>query len=303
MAGLALRAFVRPSTILRMGQALVRSLALVLSHAVNLRRTSLIFGQVRLSISSRRCDNPEIPANPDLMRLDKFLSQNTELTRSQARQAIRRGRVTVSGHRVRDPGAAIAPEADVLWNGRPVAALGPRYYMLHKPVGYVSVTEHDRHPTVLDLLDIEPRRGLHAAGRLDLSASGLVLITDDGDWSHRLTSPRHHCPKTYRVGLAEPVTQAMVEALRVGVVLRGETEQTRPADLEVITPTEVRLTLTEGRYHQVKRMFAAMGNRVTALHRERIGAIALDAELAPGQWRCLTPEEIVRAVAAPADRG
>lgn len=230
------------------------------------------------------------------MRLDRFLSQNTALTRSRARQAIRRGRVTLAGARVSDPSAPVADTAEVRLDGEPVTAPGPRYFMLHKPVGWVSVTRHDRHPTVLDLLGPEPRAGLHAAGRLDLSASGLVLITDDGDWSHRLTSPRRHCPKRYRVSLAGSLTDVQAAALREGVVLRGETTPTRPAGLEILDATTILLTLTEGRYHQVKRMCAAVGNRVVALHREAIGPLELDPGLAPGQWRPLTDEEVRRAV-------
>lgn len=230
------------------------------------------------------------------MRLDRYLSQNTDLSRSQARREIRRGRVTLAGSRVRDPAVAVAGEDEVCLDGAPVSTRGPRYFMLHKPVGWVSVTRHDRHPTVLDLLEGELRTGLHAAGRLDLSASGLVLITDDGDWSHRLTSPRRHCPKRYRVTLAEPLAETRAAALREGVILRGETTPTRPASVEMISPTCILLTLTEGRYHQVKRMCAAVGNRVLALHREAIGPLELDAGLAPGQWRVLTAEEVRLAV-------
>ncbi|BAZ93140.1 pseudouridine synthase [Thiohalobacter thiocyanaticus] len=230
------------------------------------------------------------------MRLDRFLSQNTALTRSRARQAIRRGRVTLAGAEVRDPAAAVMGASEVCLDGAPVRVRGLRYFMLYKPVGWVSVTRHDRHPTVLDLLGVEPRAGLHAAGRLDLSASGMVLITDDGDWSHRLTSPRRHCPKRYRVTLAEPLTEAQTAALRTGVILRGESEPTRPARLEILDATTILLTLTEGRYHQVKRMCAAAGNRVVALHREAIGPLELDAALEPGQWRPLTDEEVRCAV-------
>lgn len=230
------------------------------------------------------------------MRLDRFLSQNTALTRSQARREIRRGRVEVDGTRVRDPAAGVAADAAVTWGEKRIAEQGLRYFMLNKPVGYVSVTQHECHPTVLDLLEDEPRKGLHAAGRLDLSASGLVLITDDGEWSHRLTSPRHHCPKVYGVTLAEPLTQAMALALHEGVLLHGERAPTRPAQLTQLSEHQVRLVITEGRYHQVKRMFAAVGNRVVALHRERIGAIALDGALGPGQWRALTRGEIETAL-------
>jgi 16S rRNA pseudouridine516 synthase len=130
------------------------------------------------------------------------------------------------------------------------------------------------------------------AGRLDIDTTGLVLLTDDGDWSHRITSPRHRCSKTYRAVLAEPLDESAVTRFAEGLLLRNEGKKTLPAELELLSPTEARLTLSEGRYHQVKRMFAALGNRVVALHRERIGAVALDAGLQPGQWRELTAQEI-----------
>ncbi|WP_049097636.1 16S rRNA pseudouridine(516) synthase RsuA, partial [Klebsiella michiganensis] len=132
----------------------------------------------------------------------------------------------------------------------------------------------------------------HAAGRLDIDTTGLVLMTDDGQWSHRITSPRHHCEKTYLVTLENPLDESTAEQFAKGVQLHNEKDLTKPAVLEVVTPTEVRLTISEGRYHQVKRMFAAVGNHVVGLHRERIGDIALDASLAPGEYRPLTAEEI-----------
>jgi len=133
---------------------------------------------------------------------------------------------------------------------------------------------------------------LHAAGRLDIDTTGLVLLTDDGQWSHRITSPRHHCEKTYRVTLESPISDDTAAQFTAGVQLHNEKSLTKPAQLEVITPTDVRLTLSEGRYHQVKRMFAAVGNRVIELHRERIGDIVLDEDLEPGEYRALTEDEI-----------
>ena len=133
---------------------------------------------------------------------------------------------------------------------------------------------------------------LHCAGRLDLDTTGLLLVTDDGQWSHRITSPRHECAKTYRAWLADPVEPAVIEQFASGVQLRGERQLTRPAELELVTPTEALLTIHEGKYHQVKRMFAAVGNKVIRLHRERVGSLALGSDLAPGQYRALTPDEI-----------
>lgn len=129
-------------------------------------------------------------------------------------------------------------------------------------------------------------------GRLDIDTTGLVLLTDDGQWSHRITSPRHHCEKTYHVTLESPVSSEITEKFAQGIELRGDKEQTRPAVMEIITPTEVLLTISEGRYHQVKRMFAAMGNHVVALHRRQIGEIVLDESLEPGEYRELSREEI-----------
>ncbi len=176
--------------------------------------------------------------------------------------------------------------------------LAPRYFMLNKPQGYVCSTEDPDHPTVLYFLDEPVAYKLHAAGRLDIDTTGLVLMTDDGQWSHRVTSPRHHCEKTYLVTLEHPLSDDTAQQFADGVQLYNEKSLTKPAQLDVIEPQRVRLTISEGRYHQVKRMFAAVGNRVIELHRERIGDITLDDDLAPGEYRPLTTEEIA-SVGAP----
>ncbi len=227
------------------------------------------------------------------MRLDRFLSQASGLTRSQAQRAIRRGEVRLDGVVVKDPGLHVPPPARVEFQDQIiVAALGPQYFMLHKPVGVVCATHDSRHRTVLDLLDVPNASTLHIAGRLDLDATGLVLLTDDGGWSHRVMSPRHKFAKTYRVTLAEPLTAAAAQMLERGVQLKEEPEPCQPAVLERVAEREVRIIVTEGKYHQVKRMFAAVGNNVVTLHRERIGAIVLDPQLAPGGFRPLTSPEI-----------
>jgi 16S rRNA pseudouridine516 synthase len=226
------------------------------------------------------------------VRLDRFLVNHAGLSRSQAQRAVRTGMVCVDGQPVRDPSRHLHEGQTVTLSGQPVLARGLRYFMLHKPAGYVSVTEDGMHPTVLDLVH-EPRRdALHAAGRLDLDSTGLVLLTDDGAWSHRVTSPRRKCAKRYRVTLAEPLSADAAKRIEAGVLLRGEERPTRPAQLEPISATEVWLTISEGRYHQVKRMFAAIGNHVLALHRDRIGSVELDPALTPGDYRPLTAEEI-----------
>jgi 16S rRNA pseudouridine516 synthase len=168
--------------------------------------------------------------------------------------------------------------------------------MLNKPQGYVCSTDDPDHPTVLYFLEEPTAYKLHAAGRLDIDTTGLVLMTDDGQWSHRITSPRHHCEKTYLVTLESPLADDTAAQFTAGVQLHNEKDLTKPATLEVVSECQVRLTISEGRYHQVKRMFAAVGNHVVALHRERIGAIVMDEDLGEGEYRPLTAEEIASVV-------
>jgi 16S rRNA pseudouridine516 synthase len=226
------------------------------------------------------------------MRLDKYLCHATGLTRSQAQKIIRRREVEVDGVEVRDPSMAVNDENEVVWQGREVRLSGPRYFMLNKPAGVVCATTDSRHTTVIDLLDEPNPKGLHAAGRLDIDTTGLVLISDDGEWSHRITSPKHKCEKSYLVTVAEPLDESLVERFATGIELKGEKAKTKPAKLEILSPTEARLIISEGKYHQVKRMFAAVGNHVVALHRERIGELMLDSELEEGESRPLDEDEV-----------
>ena len=226
------------------------------------------------------------------MRLDRFLTESLGLTRSQAGRIIRSGEVLVNGMATKSAATQVDEQDVVELDGQRLQQTGPRYFMLHKPEGYVCSNDDPEHPTVLMLFDEPALNKLHCAGRLDLDTTGLLLVTDDGQWSHRITSPRHECAKTYRAWLADPVEPAVVEQFASGVQLRGERQLTRPAELELVTPTEALLTIHEGKYHQVKRMFAAVGNKVIRLHRERVGCLALGSDLAPGQYRALTIEEI-----------
>ncbi|QKJ87870.1 Pseudouridine synthase [Paramixta manurensis] len=227
------------------------------------------------------------------MRLDKFLSQQLEISRAIALRELRAKRVTVDGEIIRDGAFKLSVDSQVEYEGNLLQQQrGPRYFMLNKPVGYVCSTDDPDHPTVLYFLEEPTAHKLHAAGRLDIDTTGLVLMTDDGQWSHRVTSPRHHCEKTYLVTLSAPLAAGAAEQFAQGIQLHGEKNLTKPATLEEVSDTQVRVTISEGRYHQVKRMFAAIGNHVDALHRERIGDIVLDAELAPGEYRPLTEEEI-----------
>ena len=226
------------------------------------------------------------------MRLDQYLANGTGLSRKDAKRAITGKRVQVNGQLCRSTSANINTGDSVLLDGEPVTLPGELYLMLHKPAGVISATTDSNQPTALDLLPPELARQLHIAGRLDKDTTGLLLITSDGQWSHRVTSPRRDCPKTYRVQLAEPLTAEARQALEQGIQLNGEDTATQPAQVLACSEQEIELTISEGRYHQVKRMLAAVGNHVTALHRQRIGAIELDTGLAPGQFRELTRSEI-----------
>lgn len=227
------------------------------------------------------------------MRLDKFLSQQLGISRALALRELRASRVTIGGEIVKGGSYKLQLDDRVAYEGNQLKQiLGPRYYMLNKPEGYVCSTDDPINPTILYFIDEPMAEKLHAAGRLDMDTTGLVLLTDDGQWSHRITSPRHHCEKTYLVTLDEPLADDTAAQFIAGVQLHGEKELTKPAALEQIEESLVRLTITEGRYHQVKRMFAAVGNHVIALHRERIGKIELDFALNPGEYRELTQEEV-----------
>lgn len=226
------------------------------------------------------------------MRLDKFLCDALGITRKESTSLLKIGEVTVDNIVQKSGAFKVKTEACVEWQGRPIRLTGPRYIMLHKPQGYVCSHEDGFNQTAFVLLDEVNMRDLHFAGRLDVDTTGLVLITDDGQWSHRITSPKHHCEKTYRVWLADPVGDDYAKQFANGIELRNERELTRPAQLEIVDEAQVLLTIREGKYHQVKRMFAALGNKVVALHRERIGNIVLDEELEPGNYRYLTEQEI-----------
>ena len=228
------------------------------------------------------------------MRLDKFLCDALGITRKEATKILKSGDVTVNEVVQKSGSVKVTDACCVEWQEQELSAQGARYIMLFKPDGYVCSHEDGFNHTAFVLLDEVKMEKLHFAGRLDVDTTGLVLITDDGQWSHRITSPKHHCEKTYRVWLADPIGEDYVEQFAQGIQLRNERELTLPAQLEVVDADEkeVLLTIVEGKYHQVKRMFAALGNKVEHLHRERIGAIALDEELEPGEYRYLTEEEI-----------
>lgn len=226
------------------------------------------------------------------MRLDKFLSQNSDSSRSLIQQAIKAGRVYVNDVIAKKGDQKLLGDEIITFDGNIVEAFKNRYLMLHKPLGYVCANSDSDYPVVVDLIRLPRWQELQIVGRLDIDTTGLVLLTDDGQWNHRITSPRHECDKVYRVTTANPISANTAELFAAGVQLHGEKAPTRPAQLELISSHEARLKIHEGKYHQVKRMFAAAGNLVVALHRESIGNIQLDPALAPGEYRALTAEEI-----------
>lgn len=227
------------------------------------------------------------------MRLDKFIAETTGLTRSQAGKVLRAGEVTLNGVVEKNSATKISPQDSVCYQGEALEWLEEgQYFMLYKPQNVVCSNDDGDYPTVFQFFDYPLSSKLHCAGRLDVDTTGLVLLTDDGQWSHRITSPKHHCEKTYLVTLADPIEADYAEKLQQGILLRGEKTATKPAQVEQLDDYNLNLTICEGRYHQVKRMFAALGNKVIALHRWRIGGVVLDDSLNEGEFRPLTAEEI-----------
>lgn len=225
-------------------------------------------------------------------RLDKFISHLAEIPRTQARASIKRKEVSVNGEVITSHNFQLAQQDEVLHQGTPLVFLGKRYYMLNKPVGYVCANSDELHKTVFDLLDEPNMSDFHVAGRLDIDTTGLVIITNDGDWSHKITSPKSNKFKTYLVETQEPITDEALEQLRTGVMLHNEKDLTRPAIAERLANYGLRLSISEGKYHQVKRMLYAVDNKVVELHREQIAGITLDKNLASGDYRLLTAQEI-----------
>lgn len=225
------------------------------------------------------------------MRLDKFICQSTNLTRTLAKREIARSNVKINGEVVRKADHKVTADMDVWFSGRSLSQRAPRYIMMHKPLDVICSTVDEEHPSVMNLIEADKREELHIAGRLDVDTTGLVLITDDGKWSHRVTSPKRACNKRYRVQLAEAIAPTAVADFEAGIHLRSEDKPCLPAKLEILSEKEVLLTIQEGKYHQVKRMFASQGNSVVGLHREQIGEIVLDPALELGEWRYLTDEE------------
>jgi 16S rRNA pseudouridine516 synthase len=226
------------------------------------------------------------------MRLDKYISNATDLSRSQTKRAIKHSLVTIDERIIRDPALKVAVNQTVAIEGATIQHTEHRYFMLNKPAGVVSVSKDRLHTTALQLIYEHRAEALQISGRLDIDSTGLLLITDDGAWNHRLTSPRSNCAKLYRVGLMNAIGADYPALLADGVQLEGEKHRCLPATMQQIDSHHLSLQIAEGKYHQVKRMFAALGNHVVSLHRTQIGAILLDPELEPGDYRPLTCAEV-----------
>jgi len=223
------------------------------------------------------------------MKLAQILFSQGFGTRRLCAGLIEHGAVSIAGEVVDDPQAEFEPQGlEFVVEGRPWRYQAQAVVMLHKPAGYECSQKPKHHPSVLRLLPPPLRqRGVQPVGRLDEDTTGLLLLTDSGKLIHRLTSPRHHVPKVYEVITKHPVTPEQVQRLLAGVVLDDDPQAVAAAACEAVAETTLRLTLTEGKYHQVKRMIAAVGNRVQSLHRSRFGPLVLPADLPPGGWRWL----------------
>ena len=228
------------------------------------------------------------------MRIEQLLFSQGFGSRRECAALCLAGRFAIDGRVLDDPDeevpdATAAFEVDgVAWPRR-----DPAIVMLHKPAGYECSREPREHPGVLDLLPAPlRRRGVQPVGRLDVDVTGLLLLTDDGALLHRLTSPKRQVRKVYEVSTKHPLTEAMLTALRDGVMLHGETAPVRAAVAEPTGEASLRLVLTQGKYHQVKRMVAAAGNRVQALHRSAFAGLELPATLAEGRWMWVDPDAL-----------
>lgn len=218
-------------------------------------------------------------------------------TRQEVKKQIRQGKVTVNGIVVKAADTKINENGDeVAVGGRMISYVSYEYYMLNKPAGVISATEDRKDTTVIDLIRDKKRKDLFPVGRLDKDTEGLLLITNDGDLAHRLLAPKKHVDKVYYAKIDGVVTEEDVKKFAEGIDIgTDEEEMTRPAKLEIIKSgeeSEIRLTIHEGKFHQVKRMFLAVGKEVTYLKRERMGTLCLDENLKPGEYRLLTEEEI-----------
>ena len=232
-------------------------------------------------------------------RIDRYISKKRNINRRDVKLMLAQGRIIINGETIRDVSTMVEEFDCVQCDGEVLQDKKPLYIMMNKPLGIVSATKDEQHKTVISLLNgysVAVLESLHIVGRLDLNTSGLLLLTNDGYWSRRLMSPEEKVDKVYRVRLENALTREYISAFSEGMHFAFEDVMTRPAELEILSNKVARVTLFEGKYHQIKRMFGRFRNPVMALHRESIGNLILDEHLAPGQSRELSPEE-VRSIA------
>jgi 16S rRNA pseudouridine516 synthase len=228
-------------------------------------------------------------------RIDRFISKQLGINRGDIRLMLAQGRVVINAEVIRDIKTIVNEFDRVALDGKLLQDKQAIYIMLHKPIGVVSATKDDIHPTVMGLLP-EQWQGinLHLVGRLDLNTSGLLLLTNDGRWSKRLMSPQEKVSKVYQVGLENPLNEEYISAFAAGMYFPFEDITTQPACLTITADKQAEVVLQEGKYHQIKRMFGRFRNPVVSLHRSQVGQLKLDETLAPGQSRLLTAEEVVK---------
>lgn len=229
-------------------------------------------------------------------RLDKILASQGTLSRRDIKEIMKKGRVSVNGTVVKDSSIKVDIYKDeVCLDGEKITLKKHIYIMMNKPQGVVSASEGEKEETVVDLVPDEfYRKGLFPAGRLDKDTTGFVLITDDGDFAHKILSPKNHIFKTYLARLDHELSESDIRMLENGITL-GDGTILKEAKVEIVEQSDtplVKIMICEGKYHQVKRMFAAAGNRVVALHRSKMGELELDSALNPGECREITPEEL-----------
>ena len=233
------------------------------------------------------------------LRLDAFVAKALPCSRADAQRYIRGRHIAVGGEVVRDFAMHVAPDADIAIDGDPLRLPRRALLIMHKPAGVVSSTADPRDQTVIDLVPPElARPALAPIGRLDKDATGLLLLTDDGDLLHTLTHPRRHVPRTYEA-VHERVLDANATARAAAGLVLADGTKCMPAEVTILAPDRARVVVHEGKYHQVKRMIGALGGHVTALHRTAFGALTLPADLAPGDVRALTSAEEALLLGAP----
>ncbi len=228
------------------------------------------------------------------MRLDKFLCDTAGLTRTEAKNAVKKGQIAVNGQVQKAADFKVKETTDtVTFQGRPLSYAAFHYYILHKPAGVITATEDKKESTVMDILREEKVKNLFPVGRLDKDTEGLLLITNDGELAHNLLSPKKHVDKEYLVKVRDSISEEDCRKLSEGVDI-GDEKPTAPAKVERVAEKEILLTIREGRFHQVKRMLQAVGNEVLYLKRLSMGSLRLPKDLEKGAYRPLSEEEIYK---------